>query len=176
MIISHDFSILSVIDCNKKLKNNLYEFLRKFSWEFKKHAESVMIWKRLPLRLFDDSDTNFPIHYTFRLLLSPMIVNFKKKMIHALRTESCFTYKIEKIGHIVVVRTISTPKNMPFFQQLMQFVLVNAILHFSDIPATTLKNCAASWERKKSDFRKKKLIFDVLKFWPNSMSSNIWIR
>ena len=148
MIISHDFSILSVIDCNKKLKNNLYEFLRKFSWEFKKHAESVMIWKRLPLRLFDDSDTNFPIQYTLRLLLSSMIENFKKKMIHALRTESCFTYKIEKIGQIVVVRTISTPKKYAIFQQLMQFLLVNAILHFPTFQQRPSENRAASWERK----------------------------
>ena len=77
-----------------------------------------------------------------------MIEHFTKKMIHALRTESCFTYKIQKIGQKVVVRTISTPKKYAIFQQLMQFVLVNAILHFSDIPARTFKKSRSQLREK----------------------------
>merc|ERR1712136_577995 len=58
-----------------------------------------------------------------------------------------------------VVRTISTPKKYAMFQQLMQFVLVNAILHFFDIPATTFKKSRSQLREKKSDFRKKKADF-----------------
>merc|ERR1711893_503006 len=58
-----------------------------------------------------------------------------------------------------VVRTISTPKKYAIFQPLMQFVLVNAILHFSDIPATTFKKSRSQLrERKKSDFRRAEIL------------------
>merc|ERR1711893_586626 len=65
-----------------------------------------------------------------------------------------------------VVRTISTPKKYAIFQQLMQFVLVNAILHFSDIPATTFKKSRSQLRekknlilvQKKSDFRRAEIL------------------
>merc|ERR1711996_97458 len=54
-----------------------------------------------------------------------------------------------------VVRTISTSKKYAIFQQLMQFLLVNAILHFFDIPAMTFKKSRSQLREKKSDFMKK---------------------
>ena len=154
--------------------------LKKISWEIKKNMLNQLWFEKGSHSDFQMTHIRIFL-FTIpsgckRAIAKPHDWEFQQKMIHSLRTESCFTYKIKKIGQIVVVRTISTPKKYAIFQQLMQLVLVNAILHFPTFQPRPSTNRAASWERKKSDFRKKKLIFDVLKFWPNSMSSNIWIR